>query len=80
METNKVKTADLDFSLIEEFKNQIRGEVVLPQDSDYNESRKVYNGMIDRNPGIIAKCVDVTDVINAVNFGRNNNLLVMIYC
>ncbi len=34
--------------------------------------------MIDRKPGIIAKCVDDTDVINAVNFGRDNNLLVSV--
>jgi UDP-N-acetylenolpyruvoylglucosamine reductase len=78
METTNINTADLDDILVEEFKNQIRGEVVLPQDPNYDETRKVYNGMIDKHPGIIAKCVDVADVVNAVNFGRNNNLLVSV--
>ena len=78
MEYNTNNVATLDISLIEEFKNQIRGEVILPQDSHYDEARKVYNGMIDKRPGIIVKCVNATDVINAVNFGRNNNLLVSV--
>ena len=68
----------LDLSVIDEFKKQLRGGVILPNDSIYNESRKVYNGMIDKHPGIIAKCVDVADVVCAVNFGRNNNLLVSV--
>lgn len=62
----------------EEFKAQIRGEVILPDNESYNESRKVYNGMIDKRPGMIIKCVDVADVIACVNFGRENNLLVAV--
>lgn len=65
-------------SAVEEFKTELRGELVLPQDASYDEERKVYNGMIDKRPGIIAKCVDVADVITAVNFGRENNLLVAV--
>lgn len=78
METLNKNITDLDATLVEEFKNQIRGEVILPQDPNFDETRKVYNGMIDKHPGIIAKCVDVTDVVNAVNFERNNNLLVSV--
>ncbi len=62
----------------EEFKAQIRGEVILPDNEGYNESRKVYNGMIDKRPGMIIKCVDVADVIACVNYGRENNLLVAV--
>ena len=62
----------------EEFRAQIRGEVILPDSENYNESRKVYNGMIDKRPGMIIKCVDVADVISCVNYGRENNLLVAI--
>ncbi len=62
----------------EEFKAQIRGEVILPDNESYNESRKVYNGMIDKRPGMIIKCVDVADVIACVNYGRENNLLVAV--
>lgn len=62
----------------EVFKGQIRGEVILPTNENYNESRKVYNGMIDKRPGMIIKCVDVADVIACVNYGRENNLLVAV--
>lgn len=62
----------------EDFKAQIRGDVILPDSETYNESRKVYNGMIDKRPGMIVKCVDVADVIACVNYGRENNLLVAV--
>jgi len=62
----------------DDFKVQIRGEVILPDNQNYNESRKVYNGMIDKRPGMIVKCVDVADVISCVNYGRENNLLVAV--
>ncbi len=62
----------------EEFKTQIRGEVILPDHENYHESRKVYNGMIDKRPGMIVKCVDVADVIACVNYGRENGLLVAV--
>jgi len=62
----------------DDFKAQIRGEVILPDNQNYNESRKVYNGMIDKRPGMIVKCVDVADVISCVNYGRENNLLVAV--
>jgi len=68
----------LDVTIIEELAAQIRGEIVLPQNSGYDETRKVYNAMIDKFPGMIVKCVDVADVIYAVNFGRENNLLVAV--
>lgn len=73
---NSVK--NLEPSLLEEFSLKLRGELVFPTDDDYNETRKVYNGMIDKKPGVFAMCVDVADVIASVNFGRENNLLVAI--
>ena len=73
---NQIK--DLQKSIIEGFAATIRGELTLPKDPDYNEVRKVYNGMINKHPGMIVKCVDVADVINSVNFGRENNLLVAV--
>ena len=73
---NSVK--DLQTSIIGKFTGQIRGQVVLPAHDNYNESRKIYNAMIDKYPGMIVKCVDVADVIHSVNFGRENNLLVSV--
>ena len=62
----------------EEFKAQIRGEVILPDNENYDEARKVYNANIDKHPGMIIMCVDVADVIASVNYGRDNNLLVAV--
>jgi len=69
---------NLDTSIIEEFASQLRGELVMPTDNHYNETRKVYNGMINKHPGMFAMCVDVADVMASVNFGRENNLLVAV--
>ncbi|MBC8231597.1 FAD-binding oxidoreductase [bacterium] len=63
---------------IEEFKATLRGQLIQPNDEGYDDARKVYNGMIDRRPRLIARCSDVADVIAAVNFGRSNDMLVAI--
>ena len=60
---------------VEELKNRLRGEIIQPGDDGYDDARKVYNAMIDRRPALIARCADVADVIAAVNFGRENNML-----
>jgi len=73
---NTIKT--LDPASIELFKEKLRGKIVLPEDTAYNDTRKVYNGMIDKRPGMFVMCVDVADVIAAVNFGRENGLLVAV--
>lgn len=72
------KAGNIGADIIEKFASQIRGEVILPGSTNYDEKRKVYNGMINKHPGIIVKCVDVADVIHAVNFGRDNQLLVAV--
>src|ERR1700712_262569 len=64
--------------VINQFKGQLRGELIEPTDARYEESRKVYNAMISRKPRLIARCVDVADVIKAINFGRENDLRVSI--
>jgi FAD/FMN-containing dehydrogenase len=56
----------------------LRGELIQAGDEGYDAARKVYNAMIDKRPALIVRCVDVADVIAAVNFGRENNLLVSI--
>ncbi len=63
---------------ISEFRALLRGELIEPEDAPYEEARKVHNAMIDKYPALIARCVDVADVISAVNFGRENNLTVAV--
>src|SRR5215472_11424204 len=63
---------------IANFGASLRGQVIEPQDQGYDEARALYNGMIDKRPRVIARCADVADVISAVNFGRENNLLIAV--
>ncbi len=57
-------------TLASEFVDGFRGDLVSPGDARYEEARKLYNGMIDRRPALIARCADVADVIAAVNQAR----------
>ena len=63
---------------IEQVRTKLRGGHLLPGDDGYDAARKIYNAMIDNRPGIIARCAGVADVIDAVNFARNNGLLVSV--
>ena len=56
----------------------VRGNVFQPTDAEYENSRKVYNAMIDRKPAVIVYCTDAADVIACVHFARENHLLVSI--
>src|SRR3984893_9346111 len=63
---------------ITKFGQALRGALIGRDHPDYDEARKLYNGMIDKRPLLIARCADVADVIAAVNFGRDNKLTVAI--
>ena len=69
---------NLSDAVTNEFTSKIRGEIIFPRDSHYDEARKVYNAMINMYPGMIVKCVDVADVIHCVHFGRENSLSVAV--
>src|SRR3712207_6063282 len=68
----------LDDSVVEAFGARLRGEVISAGDEGYEGARKVRNGMIDRRPAIIARAASVADVINSVNFARENDLLLAV--
>src|SRR5688572_26056245 len=61
-----------------QFKQGLRGRLIERGDSDYDEARKLYNGMIDKRPLMIARCADVADVVTAVNFAREHHLRVAV--
>jgi hypothetical protein len=63
---------------IQELRARFRGELIAPGDAAYDAARKVYNGMIDRRPALIARCVDVADVVAGVNFAREKKLLLAV--
>lgn len=64
--------------ILNDFKSTFRGKIIIQSDKEYSTAKKVYNGMIDKNPELITVCNDVSDVIMAVNFGRENNLLIAV--
>jgi FAD/FMN-containing dehydrogenase len=59
---------------IAEFAGQFRGTTIKFGEADYDRSCKLYNGMIDKRPRLIARCADVADVIAGVRFGREHGL------
>lgn len=63
---------------LEGLRDGMRGEVVTPADAGYDEHRRVWNGSIDRRPAAIARCAGVADVIAAVRFARDQDLLVAV--
>jgi FAD/FMN-containing dehydrogenase len=68
----------IDSTTVETFKTSLRGDLFRAADAGYDEARKVWNGMIDKRPGLIARCAGVADVISAVDFARTHQLLVSV--
>jgi hypothetical protein len=68
----------IDGSAVEELQSRFRGEVIRPGDESYDLHRKVWNGSIDRRPGLIARCTGVADVRAAVGLARERGLLVAV--
>ncbi len=72
------ETVTLDKTDIESFAASIRGDVIAPGDPRYDEARRVWNGMIDKHPALIARCMGTADVVAAVQFARAHDLLVAV--
>lgn len=64
--------------ITETLKAGLRGEVLAPTDEGYEESRSIWNAMIDRHPALIVQCTGVADVITSVNFAREHDLAVSV--
>jgi FAD/FMN-containing dehydrogenase len=73
--TPRADTQTTDF---EPLRVGVRGPVILPADPGYDEARAIWNGAIDRHPGCIACCTGVADVVAAVGFARERELLVAV--
>ncbi|MFB3922325.1 MAG: FAD-binding oxidoreductase [Terriglobia bacterium] len=63
---------------LEGLKAGLRGPLLVPGDEGYEAARKIHNGMIDRHPAAIVRCAGVADVMRAVNFAREHELLVSV--
>jgi FAD/FMN-containing dehydrogenase len=76
--TTEGTDAILEEGAVHDFAANLRGPLLRPGDDSYDQARKVWNGMIDRRPALIARCAGVADVIAAVRFARTNGLLVSV--
>jgi len=63
---------------IEQFETSIRGTVILKDHPNYDQSRKIYNAMIQKYPGMIVMCTDVADVQKTLLFGRKHQLIIAV--
>jgi FAD/FMN-containing dehydrogenase len=70
----------LERAAIEELKDSLRGELLMPGNAGYDMARAVWNGMIDRHPALIAQCEGAADVSAAITFARERDLLVAVRC
>lgn len=75
LDKEKVK---IDNNNLEDFSTRIRGDLITQKNNSYDEARSVWNGLIDKQPALIVQCRNTSDVVDSVNFARENNLLISI--
>jgi FAD/FMN-containing dehydrogenase len=69
---------ELEKAAIRELGEQLNGPVILSGHPDYDQVRRVWNGMHDKRPALIARCANSDDVRHAVTFARERELLVAV--
>ena len=69
------KPVTLTASDLKDFRASLRGKLLLAQDDGYDQARRIWNGVFDRNPALIARCAGSSDVVQALNFARSHGLL-----
>jgi FAD/FMN-containing dehydrogenase len=65
----------LNKAAVRELADEMNGPLLTSSDPSYDDVRKVWNGMHDRRPALIARCADIQDVVHAVHFARDHGLL-----
>ena len=76
--TTEGQEIDLKQNTLDGLKMRLRGPVLVPGDAGYDDSRTVWNAMIDRKPAFVARCLGIADVIACVQFAREHRLLLCI--
>ena len=79
----KIATLSGDYTVIseaavEDFRASLHGESLRPGDEAYDGARRIWNAMIDKRPAMIARCNGTADVINSVNFAKEDGLLISV--
>ena len=70
--------AAIDHAAVDALASGFRGSLVSDTDANYEETRAIWNAMIERRPGLILRCAGAADVINAVRFARDHGLLLSV--
>lgn len=70
----------LSQAAVQEFSDSLRGGLLLPGSEDYDVARRVWNASIHKYPALIARCTGASDVARAVDFARDNDLLLAVKC
>jgi FAD/FMN-containing dehydrogenase len=68
----------IDEGALSAFRERFAGDVVLPTDEGYEDARSVWNAMIVRRPALVARCTAVADVVQALGFARDQDLVIAV--
>jgi hypothetical protein len=68
----------IDKAAVQEFRDSLQGQLLMPGNGAYEVARMLWNGMIDKHPALIAYCINASDIAHAVDFARDHELLVAI--
>ena len=63
---------------VSDFRKLIEGPVILPGEPEYDDARAIWNGMFDKKPAIIVRCLQANDVSQSVKYARENQLLIAV--
>src|SRR5918992_6000249 len=72
------RETDLPSSAVDALASSLQGQLIRPDDRGYEPARQIWNGLIDRRPALVARCAGAEDVVAAVNFARDNDLLLAV--
>ena len=72
IDTGQALSAAIELTLVEDLRVALRGAVTDRRDPGYDEARRVWNGLIDRHPSVIARCRDVADAVETVRVARKH--------
>src|SRR5579864_5532945 len=64
--------------ILQTFQGKLYGRLILPNTPEYDDARKIWNGMIDKHPGMIVRCANYADVISTVLFARSMDIAVSV--
>jgi FAD/FMN-containing dehydrogenase len=67
-----------DSAAVQQYVAALRGDLLTPDDPEYDQARRVWNHMIDKRPALIARCASEADVLRSIEFARERDLTVAV--